>query len=66
MDLDKIDQEKNRLIELISRQSDFYGNKLVDFMDTYHLNNLQSATVAQLQEYVAIHCRQQLTPERSL
>ena len=48
-------REKDRLIETISRASDPYGDKLVDFMDQYHLINLQSATVEQLKAYIKTH-----------
>ncbi len=48
-------REKDRLIETISRASDRYGDKLVDFMDQYHLINLQSATVEQLKTYIKTH-----------
>jgi|GEM_PF-4507933 len=60
-------QEKSRLIEIISRQSSRYGDKLIDFMDTYRLDNLQSATVEQLRVYVATRCHQpQKTDDRML
>lgn len=45
---------KSALIETISRASQTrYGDELIKFMDTYGLNNLQSATKRQLQEYIA-------------
>ena len=43
---------KDELIMYISKQSNRYGNKLLDFMDRYGLTNLQEATVAQLSEYI--------------
>lgn len=49
------DLSKDKLIELISRNSDRYGDKLLEFMDLYHLNNLQSASENQLREYVQTH-----------
>lgn len=51
-------REKDRLIETISRASDRYGNKLIDFMSQYHLINLQSATVEQLKEYIKTHLQE--------
>ena len=47
--------EKSKLIQYISDRSDRYGDKLLEFMDLYHLHNLQSATVAQLREYINTH-----------
>lgn len=51
--------EKSKLIRYISERSDRYGDKLLEFMDIYRLNNLQSATVAQLTEYIATHLQLQ-------
>ena len=45
--------EKDLLIKQISNCSDRRGDKLIDFMNQYHLDNLQSATVEQLKEYIA-------------
>lgn len=50
---------KDQLIRYISKRSDKYGNKLIEFMNLYHLINLPSATVEQLQEYIATHLQQQ-------
>lgn len=47
---------KDELINVISSQSNRYGDKLIDFMDTYGLINLQQATVQQLREYVSAKC----------
>ena len=54
---------KDGLIELISRNSNRYGDKLVEFMDLYHLHNLQSATEDQLREYIQTHLTQCQTGE---
>lgn len=43
---------KSRLVSIISKASNKYGDKLVDFMDKYNLYNLQSASEEQLQEYI--------------
>lgn len=43
---------KDELIMYLSERSDRYGDKLVEFMDNYHLISLQEATVEQLREYV--------------
>ena len=43
---------KDELITYLSERSDRYGDKLVKFMDTYGLINLQQATVKQLREYI--------------
>ncbi len=50
--------EKSQLVRFISAHSSFYGDKLIDFMETYHLTDLQSATVEQLREYVDTHAQQ--------
>lgn len=44
---------KDDLIKVISSQSSRYGDKLVEFMDLYGLENLQDANMAQLKEYVS-------------
>lgn len=45
---------KSALIEKISRASKTkYSEELIKFMDTYGLNDLQSATRKQLEEYIA-------------
>lgn len=46
------DRTKDQLITYLSERSDRYGDKLVKFMDTYGLINLQQATVEQLREYI--------------
>lgn len=45
--------EKYKLITKLSQMSNKYGDKLIDFMNRYNLNNLQQATVEQLKEYLA-------------
>ena len=51
-----IEMQKSDLINFLSNRSNRYGDKLIDFMETYDLLSLQDATVAQLQEYIALHC----------
>lgn len=53
-----INKNKDFLIQVISDASDRYGNKLIEFMDMYHLINLQEATVDQLQTYIIDHMNQ--------
>lgn len=43
---------KSRLVSIISKAGNKYGDKLIDFMDKYNLYNLQSATEEQLEEYI--------------
>lgn len=46
--------KRDGLIGEISQASKTeYGDELIKFMDTYGLNDLQSATRKQLQEYIA-------------
>ena len=40
------------LIGIISRASDRYGDKLLDFMERYHLRGLCDATPEQAREYI--------------
>jgi len=47
-----INMNKSRLVSIISKASNKYEDKLVDFMDKYNLYNLQSASGEQLQEYI--------------
>lgn len=47
-----INKTKSDLIDIISSQSDRYGDKLLDFLDKNHLTCLQDATVEQLQNYI--------------
>ncbi len=44
--------EKVKLIRYISERSDWYGNRLIDFMKQYNVHNLTEATSKQLKEYV--------------
>lgn len=56
---------KDELISTISRACETkYGEKLVDFMEKYHLINLQQATVRQLQEYIQNHIVDSKTEEQ--
>lgn len=51
--LKRKEKTKDELIKQISRASESrYSEKLVDFMDTYGLINLQQATISQLREYI--------------
>lgn len=43
---------KDKLISVISNSSDHYGNKLIEFMNRYKLNNLAEATPKQLKEFI--------------
>lgn len=43
---------KAELISVISKAGDRYGNKLIDFLNLYHLTGLCEATVDQLQDYI--------------
>lgn len=44
--------DKTELISVISRSSNKYGDKLVEFMEMYDLPNLELASAEQLQEYI--------------
>lgn len=47
-------KSKDELImEISSASKTKYGDTLIDFMNTYGLNNLQNATRKQLEEYIA-------------
>ena len=59
-----VESEKHRLIKMISDCSNKYGDKLVEFLNLYHLYGLSTATVPQLREYVLTHLQRQQTPER--
>ena len=50
--------EKQNLIRFISDHSDKYGDKLIEFMDLFHLRALSTATVPQLREYIMTHLTQ--------
>ena len=43
--------EKSKYIRLISSASNKYGNKLLDMMDCYKVNNLKELTEEQVKEY---------------
>lgn len=49
-----ISNTKDQLIQMVSAFNETkYGDKLIDFMDTYGLISLKDATVEQLQEYIS-------------
>lgn len=48
----KTDTKKSQLIKVISTASDRYGDKLLDFMETYQLTGLNNASTMQLEEYI--------------
>ena len=43
---------KDFLIQTISELSDKQGNKLVEFLDKYHLVGLKDATIEQLENFI--------------
>lgn len=45
--------ENDSLIQIISQASDRYGDRLLDFLERYHLPGLMFATTEQLQEYIS-------------
>lgn len=45
-------REQSDLIREISHRSDRYGDKLLEFMDRYGLDNLRDAEIWQLKEYL--------------
>lgn len=47
-----MNETKTELIKIISAASDRYGDKLIDFMDKYDLQNLAQATADQLKKYI--------------
>ena len=50
-----IGKTKDELIQMVSAFNETkYGDKLIDFMDTYGLIGLQDATVEQLREYISM------------
>lgn len=42
----------NEMIQIISKASDHYGDKLLEFLERYHLPGLRDATTEQLQEFI--------------
>ena len=48
--------EQLNLIKLIHNQNKRGEDKLLEFMNLYHLSSLRDATVEQLREYAATHC----------
>ena len=50
--LSKDTLDKNNLIKVISRSSDRYGDKLLDFMNEYKIDGLNQASKSQLEEYI--------------
>lgn len=45
--------EKDELIDVISKASDRYGNRLIEFLERYKLSGLIEANIEQLKEYIA-------------
>ena len=47
--------KKNKLIKQISKASDMvpFSDFLLEFMDSYGLNNLRESTVEQLEEFIS-------------
>lgn len=43
---------ESELISVISHASDYYGDKLIEFMNNYELNNLAQATQEQLEDFI--------------
>ena len=43
---------RDKLITIISRSSNRYGDKLLDFMEQYKLRGLKDAKTTQLKEYI--------------
>ena len=49
-----IGKTKGQLIEMVNAFNETkYGDKMIDFMNTYGLIGLQDATAEQLQEYIS-------------
>lgn len=49
-----IGKTKTELIQMVSAFNETkYGDKLIEFMDTYNLTGLQDATIDQLQEFIS-------------
>jgi len=44
--------QKDRLIKIISKSGNRYGDKLLDFMEQYKLSGLNKANTKQLEEYI--------------
>lgn len=42
------------LIHIISQASSRYGDRLIDFLERYHLSGLIEATTEQLEEYIKV------------
>lgn len=58
-----VESEKSKLIRYISDRSNRYGDKLIEFMDTYNLVKLQDATEAQLYDFIATHFQSNQKPK---
>lgn len=55
-----VGRTKDELIKFLSDHSKTkYGEKLVEFLETYKLVGLKDATVEQLQEYISAMCPQE-------
>lgn len=51
-----IGKTKDQLMQIVNAFNETkYGDKMIDFMNTYGLVGLQDATVEQLQEYISTH-----------
>ena len=60
-----IGRTKDELIKFLSDHSKTkYGEKLVEFLETYKLVGLKDATVEQLQEYISAMCPQEKGVEK--
>lgn len=56
-----ISRTKGLLVDVISKKSDKYGDKLVDFMEKYNVSGLSEASVDQLHDYIMTYCYGQQT-----
>lgn len=45
--------EKDEFIDVISKASDRYGNRLIEFLERYNLSGLIEANIEQFKEYIA-------------
>ncbi len=63
---DKEKLSKWDLINLISKCSSKYGDKLTEFLGMYHLCGLREATKEQLNEYIKYAHLQPVPPEKTM
>lgn len=54
------------LINFLHKCSTVYDDKLLDFMEEYHMDNLRQVTSAQLKKYVAKHNLRKIDNGKSL